>query len=117
MFEFAERVHDRVKRFPASRGAPSSAVNHKLIWILGDVWIEIVHQHPHGGFLMPAFAAALAAPRCMDSSFSAHDFSPSASKSPRRIASATRAMSPESARSCVSGGAIFRTAANARSTP
>src|SRR6184192_4672054 len=98
-------------------GGTGRAVHDQLIWILRYVWVEIVHQHPHCGFLMPVFAGALAAAWRADDSFSAHDFSSSPSKSPRRIASATRAMSPESARSCVSGGAISRTTANACSTP
>ncbi len=113
----AQRANDRVERLPASRGAPCSAVNNELVWILGNVGIEIVHQHAHGCFLMPAFAAALAAVWRMDDSSSTHSFLSSLSKSPRRIASATDAMSPESARSSVSGDAISRTAANAHSTP
>src|SRR5205823_8940579 len=115
--EFAQRTHDRIERFPTSGGAPGPAVHNQLIRILGDIRIEIVHQHPHRGFLVPPFACALATARRVDYSFPAHAFLLSPSKSPRRIASATRAISPESARSGVSAAQKSRTVANARPTP
>src|SRR6266496_343797 len=117
IIELAQGPDDRIERLPASGCTSRPAINHKLIRIFGHLRIEIVHQHPHCGFLMPPFAAPLTAAWRVDNSFPAHDFSLSSSKSPRRIASATCAMSPENERSCVSDGAIFRTAANARSTP
>src|SRR5205814_7701326 len=116
-FEPAQGGHDCIESFPTPRGATCSTVNNQLIGILCDVRIEIVHQHPHGGFLMPPFACALTAARRVDDPLSTHELSVFEPKSPSRIASATRAISPESARSCVTGGANFRTAANARSTP
>src|SRR5438067_9392949 len=116
IFEFAQRAYDCVECLPASRGAPSPAVNYKLVWIFCYIRIEIVHQHPHGCLLVPAFAGTLAAVRRMDDSSSTHSFLSSPSKSPRRIASVTRAISPESERSSVRRGAIFRTAANGRWT-
>src|SRR5437762_2214760 len=117
VFELAQRSNKCIESFPASDGATRSTVNNQLIGIFCDVRIEIVHQHPHGGFLMPPFACALTAARRVDDPLSTHELSVFEPKSPSRIASATRAISPESARSCVSGGANFRTAANARSTP
>src|SRR5206468_5389383 len=117
VFELAQRADDCIKSFPAPCGATCSTVNNQLIGIFCDVRIEIVHQHPHGRFLMPALARAFTAARRVNNSLSTHELFAPQSKSPRRIASATRAMSPERARSCVSGGATFRTAANARSTP
>ena len=45
---------DRVERFPASRGAPGSAVDDQLVGLFGDVGIEVVLEHPEGGFLLPA---------------------------------------------------------------
>src|SRR4029453_13464545 len=116
IFEIAQGSENRIEGFPAPRGAPRSAINDESVRGFGYIGIEIVHQHPHGRFLMPAFAGSLGAARCADVSFFAHHSS-SLSKSPRRIASATRAISLESGRSCVSGGAIFLTAAKARSTP
>ena len=75
VFELAQRPNHRVESFPASGSAPGSAVNHEAIRILGYIRIEIVHQHPHRGFLMPAFATALGAARGVDDSFSAHHVS------------------------------------------
>src|SRR5438874_3242117 len=108
VFQFTQRADDCIECFPASGGATSSTVNHELIRILCDVRIEIVHQHPHCRFLMPAFARGLSAARRMNNSLSAHELFASPSKSPRRIASATCAMSLASERSWVSGAAIFR---------
>src|SRR5262245_34866602 len=115
--ELAQRTNDCIESFPASGGAACSAINDQSIRILGNIRIEIVHQHSHRSFLMPAFAASLAALRRVDNSLSTHDSSSSLSKSPRRIASATRAISFASGRSRVSGGDNLRTIAKARSTP
>ena len=51
-----ERAHDGVERGPAARRAARSAVHDQILRPLGDVGIEIVHQHPQRGFLRPAFA-------------------------------------------------------------
>jgi len=63
IFKLAQRPDNRVERFPTSRGPACSAVNNKSIRIFGHVWIEIVHEHPHGSFLVPAFARKLRAVR------------------------------------------------------
>src|SRR6266567_3175321 len=120
IFEFAQGANNRIESFPASSRAPGPAVNNESVGIFGHVRIEIVHKHPHGRFLMPAFATPIVATGRTDDSFIPHNFSSrklSGSKSPRRIASATRAMSPESERSSVRGCAIFLRAVKARSTP
>jgi hypothetical protein len=44
-----------------------------LIRILCDLGIEIVHQHPHCRFLMPAFARPLVAARRVNDSLPTHD--------------------------------------------
>jgi hypothetical protein len=75
IFKLAQRPDNRVERFPASSGATGSSVNNEPIGIFGYAWIEIVHQHPHGRFLMPALAASLLAARRVDDSFSTHNFS------------------------------------------
>src|SRR5947208_8865993 len=85
IFKLAQRPDNRVERFPTSRGAACPAVNNKPIRIFGHVWIEIVHEHPHGRFLMPALAASLTAAWGANDSFAAHNLSsrkPSGSKSP-----------------------------------
>src|SRR2546428_10980019 len=90
---------------PAPRRPPVPAVNDELIRILCDVRIEIVHQHPHRGFLMPAFTTQVGparranGPSRTGGSFPAHK----SSNAPARIFWATRAMSPDRARSAVSG--------------
>ncbi len=39
-----------------SRGTSGSAVNHEILGALSHFLVEIVHQHAHGSFLLPAFA-------------------------------------------------------------
>ena len=57
---------DRVERFPAARGLARAAVDDEIVGPLGDVGIEIVHQHPQRGFLRPAFAGEGGAARRAD---------------------------------------------------
>jgi hypothetical protein len=90
-------LHNRVKRFPAPRRAPGAAVNDQPVRILRHLGIEIIHQHPQRGFLLPAFAAYFFPARSADRSF--HSGSFSLSNLPARMAAATRSMSRESARS------------------
>src|SRR3954447_21027364 len=108
VFELPQRADNCIESFPTPRGTTGSTVHNQLIGIFCDLRIEIVHQHPHGCFLVPAFADALTAMWRVDDSLCSHELFAPESKSPRRIASATRAMSPENARSCVSGGESFR---------
>jgi hypothetical protein len=75
IFEIAQGPDNRVESFPAPRGATGSAVNDEPVRGFGYIRIEIVHQHPHGRFLVPAFAASLDSARCVNDSFSVHDFS------------------------------------------
>src|ERR1051325_6618053 len=117
VLEMAQRINNRVERLPPARGPPRSTINYEAIRSFGHIGIEIVHDHSHGRFLMPALASALCPPRCVNGSSLGHNLSKLLSKSPCRIAWATFAISPESERSPASGGAIFRTAAKARSTP
>ncbi len=63
VFELAKGAHDGVKRRPIARGAASAAVDDQFVRLFGDLGIEVVHQHPQGGFLMPAFAGNFAPPR------------------------------------------------------
>src|SRR5207237_6579010 len=95
------------------RSPTRPAVNDELVRIFGDIGIEIIHQHPHCRFLMPAFAAHLAPARRVDDSLAAHN----SSNLPERICPASRAMSPESGRSPVSADATSRMSVYARSTP
>src|SRR5208337_1803473 len=58
-----QRVDDGVIALPVARGAAGAAVYHQVLRALGDVGIEVVHQHAHGGFLPPSFAGELVAAR------------------------------------------------------
>ncbi len=58
-----QRVDDGVVALPIARGAAGAAVDHEILRTLGDVGIEVVHEHAHGGFLPPTFAGQLIAAR------------------------------------------------------
>ncbi len=62
----AEGGDDPVVALPVARGLPSPAVDDQLLGPLGDVRIEVVHQHPEGGLLVPALAAESGAPGSAD---------------------------------------------------
>ena len=59
VFESAQRIHDRMKAIPIARGFPGAAVDDQIFRTLGDLRIEIVHQHAQRGFLLPTFAGNL----------------------------------------------------------
>jgi hypothetical protein len=44
--QLTQRSHDRVKRLPRARGPPPAPVDDQLIRVLGDLGVEVVHQHP-----------------------------------------------------------------------
>ena len=86
ILQCAQRAYDCIERVPAPRGAACATVNDELIRILCDLGIEIVHQHPHRRFLMPAITRALIAARRLNDSLPTHNDSLFKSKSSRRIA-------------------------------
>ena len=45
-----ERFDDLVETLPVARGAPDTAINDKALRVLGDFFVEIIHQHPDGRF-------------------------------------------------------------------
>ena len=61
-----ELAHDRVECLPRAGRTAGPAVDDEVIRILRDLRIEVVHQHPEGGFLPPAAAAQLGAARGAD---------------------------------------------------
>ena len=73
--QLAQGVHDRVEGFPTSGRPPGTTVDDKPIGRFRNFRVEIVHEHAHGGFLMPALATALHASRRADDSLPAHSFS------------------------------------------
>ena len=64
--EPAQRRDDRVERLPRARGAPRAAVDDEVGGILGDLGVEVVHEHAQRGLLQPALAAELGAARRAD---------------------------------------------------
>ena len=51
-----QRRHDAVIALPVARGSADAAIDHELVRLLGDVRIEIVHQHAQRRFGLPALA-------------------------------------------------------------
>ena len=68
VLQIPERLHDCMERFPASGRPAGAPIDDEVIWVLGHLGIEVVHQHPQGGFLDPALAGALRAARGADAS-------------------------------------------------
>ncbi len=65
-FEPAQRLDDTVEGVPIARGAADAAVDDELARPLGDVRIEIVHQHAQRGFGEPALGGQLGSVRRAD---------------------------------------------------
>src|SRR5258705_8163349 len=59
VFKPAQRTDNSVKTLPISGRPPGAAVNDQSIRSSRDFRIEILHQHLHGGFLVPPFATTL----------------------------------------------------------
>ena len=64
--EALQRPHDRVERRPVARGPAGAAVDDEVVGALGDLGVEVVHQHPHRGLLLPAAAGQRRAARGAD---------------------------------------------------
>ena len=59
--EAAQLADDGVERLPAARRAAGAAVDDERVGVLGDLGVEVVHQHPQDGFLLPAAGRELGA--------------------------------------------------------
>ena len=66
VLEAAQRADDGVEAVPVASGLAGPTVDDELIRILGDLGIEVVHQHAQRGLLLPALAADLGAARRAD---------------------------------------------------
>ncbi len=75
--ELVERAHDRVVRLPAAGRLAGAAVDDEVFGVLGDLGVEVVHEHALGGFGAPALGGADVAASGADS---AHQRSLSLSK-------------------------------------
>ena len=64
--EAPQRRNDAVERLPIARRPPDPAVDHELARPLGDVGIEVVHQHAHRRLGQPALGAELGSARRAD---------------------------------------------------
>ena len=59
--EGAELADDRVEGGPRACRPPGPAVDDEVVGVLGDLRIEVVHEHPERRFLLPAAAGQLGA--------------------------------------------------------
>ena len=66
VLERAQLAHDRVERLPGARRAAGAAVDDEVVGPLGNVGVEVVHQHPQRRLLRPALAGELGAARSVD---------------------------------------------------
>jgi hypothetical protein len=57
----AQRPHDRIERLPAAGGPAGAAVDHQILGMFGDLGVEIVHQHPQRGLLLPTLTGQVGA--------------------------------------------------------
>ncbi len=64
LLEPLQRLDNLVEALPVARGAADAAIDDEALRVLGDLIVEVVHQHPHRGFGGPALALiSLSAPR------------------------------------------------------
>ncbi len=54
---------DGIERRPVAGRTPRAAIDHQLVRILGDLRVEVVHEHAQGRLLRPAAAGQLGATR------------------------------------------------------
>jgi hypothetical protein len=66
VFEPAQRRDNRVEGLPASRRASRAAVDNEFVRTLGNLGIEIVHEHAQRGFLWPSLTRNRRASGCAD---------------------------------------------------
>ena len=64
--ELVEGAHDGVIRLPRAGRAARAPVDDKVFGVLGDLGVEVVHQHPLGGFGTPTAGGLLGAARRPD---------------------------------------------------
>ncbi len=51
-----ERRHDLPEALPVARSLADTPVDDQVLWPLGDLGVEVVHQHPQCRFRQPAAA-------------------------------------------------------------
>ena len=73
--QLAQARDDRVERVPRAGGPTGAAVDDERVGMLGDIRVEVVHQHPQRRLLRPAAAAELRAARGADRAWSRAHYS------------------------------------------
>ncbi len=58
-FQRLQGAHDGVVCFPGAGSFTCAAINNKLLWVLGNLRVEVVHEHAHGRFGLPVLGSQL----------------------------------------------------------
>ena len=64
--ELRRLADDGIERRPIAGRPAGAAVDDELVGVLGDLRVEVVHEHPEGRFLRPAAAGQLGPARGSD---------------------------------------------------
>ena len=70
--EVLERLDDGVERLPGSGCAAGAAVDDEVVGALGDLGVEVVHEHAQRGFGLPALRVEFGSARCADGAGALH---------------------------------------------
>jgi hypothetical protein len=81
---------------PIAGGFAGAPVDHQVGWTLGDVRVEVVHEHAQGGFLLPSPAAQGCAAGCADDGGHGFIVAPGGSDVPCGAVNCWSARRPES---------------------
>ncbi len=57
LLEGAQGADHRVEGAPVAGGLAGAAVDDELVGVFGDLGVEVVLEHPQGGFLLPSQGA------------------------------------------------------------
>ncbi len=63
LLEALQRAHHGVEGAPVARGLAGAAVDDQLRGVLGHLGVEVVHEHPQGGLLLPPLRGQPGPPR------------------------------------------------------
>ena len=64
LLERPQRADHGVEGAPVAGRLAGAAVDDELVGVLGDLGVEVVLQHPQGGFLLPSQGAQFRTARC-----------------------------------------------------
>src|SRR5207245_3622426 len=63
VLELLQGVDDGVITLPIACGFAGTAINYEVSWTLTHLLVQVVHEHAHGGFLLPTLAGERRATR------------------------------------------------------